>query len=215
MSPTLEVRWFENGPPPSGLRHWFEDLEPEPPSTWTDLYLPCEDPGLNLKVRDEKCQIKRRLAGPTRHAFGPAAVGRYEEWIKWSFDLANGPSAPWDDDPTALWTPIEKMRHQRRLDAEAQSALTEALPTTPPATVMIELTTLTTLDQTAWTLCLEAEGPPSILVDTLTTAGTFLFDSELPVSLTADRSFGYVRWLQQLPSVQSGPAPELLIPMAE
>lgn len=215
MSPTLEVRWFENGPLPSRLRDWFEELEPEPPSTWTDVYLPCEEPGLNLKVRDVKMQIKRRLAGPTRQAFSPRAVGRYEEWIKWSFHLADGALALEDPDPTALWTPIEKTRHQRRFDAEAQSALTEALPTTPAATVMIELTSLTTPEETAWTLCLEAEGPPSSLVDTLTTAGTFLFDSDLPVSLIADHSFGYVRWLQQLPSVQSGPAPGLLIPPTE
>lgn len=215
MPPTLEVRWFEHGAVPPPLRDWFAQFEPEPPSTWTDYYLPSQDAGLNLKVRDEKMQIKRRLAGPTPYTFGPRAAGRREQWIKWSFDLADGSPRAWTDDPTELWIPIEKTRHQHTYEPEAQSALAGALPTTPAATVMIEVTTLKTPDETAWTLCVEAEGPPNGLEKTLTVAGTALLDADLPVPLRANRSFGYVRWLQELPSVESGPAAELLIPDAD
>lgn len=208
MTLTLEARWFGTFPMPDVLQEWFNGLGTPWTSEQTDLYLPAQDPALNLKLRDNQFQIKRRLADPFRTSLGPNAVGRCEQWVKWSFDLEE-PSPLWDEDPTALWVPVEKTRHQLTFSPEAQSSLTPALPTAPPASIEAELTTLTAGSESAWTLCIEAEGPISSLGDTLTTAAPLLLDERLPVVLSSDQSFGYVRWLQQLPGVSPQPAPDL------
>lgn len=208
---TLEARWFGSPPLPSALREWYETLGQIETSTQTDLYLPAADPALNLKLRDGQLQIKRRLEGPLRTSLGPKATGRCEQWVKWRFNLNEG-ATPWDEDPTDLWVAVEKTRHQFTIAPEAQSSLTADLPATPPATIEGELTTVQAADETAWTLCLEAEGPVSGLTETLTTAAPILLDDQLPVPLSGDRSFGYIRWLRQMPSVNTRPAPEVQIP---
>lgn len=204
MSTTLEVRWFKSSPLPDAVQEWFENLDPDAASTWTDVYLPSEDAGYNVKVREDMLQIKRRRTEPVSHTFAPPVTGRYEQWKKWSFDLAEQAPDPSTDTDAEMWIPIEKTRRQRTYDPEWQAKLGRGLPTSPTTTVLIELTTLTTPRETAWTLCLEAEGPPSRLSEPLLAAGDTLFDTDFPLSLTADESFGYVRWLQQLPSVRKG-----------
>lgn len=212
MTFTLEARWFGPAPLPDALREWYNALGPVETSTQTDLYLPAEDPALNLKMRDDQLQIKRRLAGPLSTSFSDKASGRCEQWGKWTLDLAEPPSDLWDDDPTDLWVAVEKTRHQLSFTPDEQSDLTEALPTTPPATLEAELTTVEAMRDTAWTFCLEAEGPVPSLVDTLMTAGPIVLDDSLPVTLPADQSFGYVRWLQQRPTLTTRPASSVQIP---
>lgn len=214
MTLTLEARWFGTPPLPDSLRTWFKGLGTIRTSEKTDLYLPAEDPTLNLKLRDDQFQIKRRLADPFRTTLGPKAAGQCEQWVKWSFELTEE-SSLWEEDPTALWVPVEKTRHQLTISPEAQSSLTPDLPTTPPASIDVELTTLKADSESAWTLCVEAEGPVSSLGDTLTTAAPLLLDDRLPVTLPSDQSFGYVRWLQQLSGVSPRPAPALQIPQLD
>ena len=212
MTFTLEARWFGPAPLPDALREWFMALGPVETTTQTDLYLPAEDPTLNLKMRDDQLQIKRRLAGPLTTTFSDMAGGRCEQWGKWRMDLADPPSDLWDDDPTDLWVAVEKTRHQLSFAPDEQRDLTEALPTTPPATVEAELTSVEVAAGAAWTLCVEAEGPVPSLVDTLTAAGPVVLDETLPVPLTTDQSFGYMRWLQQRPAITTRPASSVQIP---
>lgn len=209
MTLSLEARWFCAEPLPSALRDWMESLDPDDPFSWTDYYLPSEDPGLNLKLRDGKVQIKRRLAGPFRQNLGTSVNGRYEQWVKWSFSVSDAPSLP-DTDPTALWVPVEKTRVRHTFSETEQASLTEKLPTSPPARAQMELTEVTAATETAWTVCLEAEGPASGLSDTLTALGPALFTDEFPVSLSAEQSYGYARWLQELSPDIGRPAPEVL-----
>lgn len=215
MKYTLEVRWFDTPPLPLALRDWFETLGSIETSTLTDLYLPTTDPTHNVKLRDDEIQIKRRLAGPIRTTFGPNAAGCCEQWAKWSFRLREADPFPEDEEPTDLWIPVVKTRRQFSIAAEDQSALSSTLPTSPPATIEGELTEIETGEDAAWTLCLEAEGPVNSLVDTLTTAAPQLLDDRLPVTLSTDQSFGYIRWLQQLPAVSTRPAPKVQIPRPE
>ena len=210
MTLTLEARWFGSSPLPEALSAWFDELGPVRTSEQTDLYLPAEDPSFNLKLRDNHLQIKRRLEGPFRTSLGPTAVGRCEQWVKWSFDVEETPLV-WEEDPTELWVQVNKTRHQITLSPEEQSALTTELPTVPPASIEAELTTLGAGGERAWTLCLEAEGPVGSLVETLMTAAPLLLDDRLPISLSAEHSFGYVRWLQQLAAVDARPTPEVRI----
>lgn len=215
MTFTLEVRWFGPPPLPDALRSWFDTLGHVETSTQTDLYLPAEDPALNLKLRNRKLQIKRRLAGPLRTNFSSRAAGRCEQWGKWSFDLKDEQFSLRDQDPTDLWVRVEKTRHQILIPPENQSSISTDLPTTPSARIKAELTQLETNDEVRWTFCLEAEGPVPSLVDTLMAAGPKLLNDSLSVPLSDDQSYGYIRWLQQLPSVSARPAPEIQVPRSQ
>lgn len=210
MTLSLEARWFCDPPLPSALRNWVEALGPDPSFSWTDYYLPSDDPALNLKLRDNNVQIKRRLVGPFEQTFSPTVSGRSEQWVKWSFSMGNALSFP-DPDPTALWVPVEKTRVRHTFSEAEQATLTDTLPTTPPAKAQLELTEVTAAAETAWTVCLEAEGPASGLRDTLTAIGPALFTDEFPVTLSAEQSYGYARWLQELPPEVGRPASEILL----
>ena len=211
MTLTLEARWFGSSPIPTALREWFDTLGSVQTSTQNDLYLPADDPTLNVKLRDDQLQIKRRLAGPFRQTLGPSATAHCEQWVKWKFGAERERPSLWEQDPTDLWVLVQKTRHQCTIDAEAQSSLAPDLPTAPAASIEVELTALDVDSESAWTFCLEAEGPASNLGETLTTAGPVLLDERLPVVLSSDQSFGYVRWLQQLPGVSTSPAPEIRV----
>lgn len=215
MTGTLEVRWFGPLPFPNELREWFTTLGTVNTSTQTDLYLPAQDPTLNVKLRDQQFQIKRRLAEPFRTRFSPRAAGRCEQWIKWSFDLADDQSSVESLDSTSLWVSVEKIRHQISIPPEEQSALSPELPTTPAATIDLELTQLDVDDDRHWTFCFETVGAIPSLVDTLEAAGPVLLDDRLPIPLSDDHSYGYIRWLQQLSSVSTRPAPEIQVPRPE
>lgn len=215
MTLTLEARWFSPLPLPDAFQAWFENLGSIETSSQTDLYLPAEDPTLNLKLRDRQLQIKRRLAGPLRTSFSPQAAGRCEQWGKWSFDLRDRQSSPWDRDPTDMWIPVEKTRHQLSIPPESQSSLSTELPTAPSATIEAELTQVEANGDHQWTFCLEVEGPVPSLVDTLMAAGPQLLDDRLPVTLSDDQSYGYIRWLQQLSSVSARPAPKIQVPRSQ
>lgn len=208
---TLETRWFDDTPLPADLYEWFETLGSVDPSHWTDFYLPTSDPALNLKYREGKVQVKHRLAPPIRRSFGPHVTGHCEQWIKWSFPSADGSPHLREIDDTGLWLPVRKTRQRHRFTGDDQQSLSEALPTSPPAAIEIELTEISVDEETAWSLCIEAEGPAESLLDTLTGAGSALFTETFPISLSAQQSFGYVQWLQQLPPEIGHPPPEVLI----
>lgn len=211
MTFTLEARWFGTPPLPEPLKEWLHTLGTVETSAQTDLYLPAQDPSLNLKMRDDQFQIKRRVGGPHRTALGPKATGACEQWVKWRLDLEEAPDALWDDDPTGLWVALKKTRHQLTVPPEAQSALTNDLPITPAATINLELTTVEADGDTAWTFCIETEGPVSSLADTFMTAAPLLLDETLPLTFPVDQSFGYMRWLQQRPGGLTRPAPEIQV----
>lgn len=212
MPTTLEVRWFRNGAPPSSLREWLQALEPDPPHTWTDTYLLTEDPGLNLKVREDKLQIKRRTAGPAERSFTSRVAGHVEQWTKWSFDLARGRVDPIDRERGDLWIPVQKTRQQREFDAEDLQAMGINAETDLDAVVLVELTTVAVRDRPAWTLCVEAEGLDDRLEETFAAATRSLFHSNVPILLSVEQSFGYVPWLQQLPDVATKPPDAISLP---
>jgi len=211
MAHTLEARWFASPPLPPALRDGFDALGLVKTRSQTDLYLPTEDASLNVKLRDGHVQIKRRLSGPFQKALAPHATGNLEHWTKWSFPLATERAALWDDDPTDLWVPVQKTRHQLAVPPSEQTALADTLPTAPPATLNAEVTTVEAGPDKAWTLCVEAEGPTPSLSDTLLAAAPRLLDGLSSVSLSPDQSYGYARWLQQRPGANPRPAPTVRI----
>lgn len=201
---TLETRWFGTGSLPKAVEDWFTTLGPIDTSTRTDLYFHPYDISLNVKIRDdygELLQIKRQLGRTLTRTFGPDVTGRAEQWYKWSFSLDDTPNL-WNEDHTGLWIPVEKTRMQQSFDGDEIELLENNVSDTR-TTIGIELTEVVAEDETAWTFCLEVNGPSESLEETLDIAGSVLLKGEFPVSLSASQSFGYTHWLRQFLSRDS------------
>ncbi len=120
LQPSAEVRWFFSGPCPGRVVRWFASLpgpmveEPER----IDSYLVTESATTGIKIRDRtrdgrlmELKVKQRDVGPV--AFG-AATGRFEYWVKWSFDVAaNDAPATSLALPPGWWLDVRKTRRIR------------------------------------------------------------------------------------------------------
>jgi len=176
---TVEVRWFFLGALPAAVRAWFDGLgDPVEGVSRTDRYLAPASDALGVKLREGQVEAKRRSA-----VVGPLAAGRAgataEEWVKWSFPLAE------DADPGAGWLEVAKTRWQRRLEA-AGGACT------------LELSTVAVAGWAWWSVCLEAEGPdaPSRRAALGVGAHRWL-TSEAAPALAREAARGYPAWLRE------------------
>jgi hypothetical protein len=209
---SLEVRWFGEGSPPRALDEWISGLGTVDTSTRTDLYFPPPGPAFNLKLRSEGgeyVELKRRLADPTAHAFGPDVEGHVEQWYKWRFSLDHTP-APWTADQTGLWLPVTKRRTLYTFDEAALRAFDDGVPAAD-VSAHAEVTAVSAASERAWTCGIEVAGPPGALADTLRAAGSALFGAGFPVVLSAEQSLGYVAWLRRL-LADARPSEEVLVP---
>ncbi len=198
MDQTLEVRWFYDGLPPDDVVKWFTSLNPGQQPEREDLYLISGDPSLNVKLRKGRIQLKRRSGNRTETAFSKDVQGIREYWQKWSFPLTNNAPDVFHDDPSDLWLSVVKSRLQRTYKPDAQRSLLDALDEPDPAHALVELTRVTHGEHTAWTVCMEAEGPMHALPGTLRQMGRYLFCQGFPFPLAPSHSFGYVRWLERI-----------------
>jgi hypothetical protein len=209
---SLEVRWFGDGDPPAALDAWIADLGTVDTATRTDLYVVPPSPSFNLKLRSqdgESVELKRRLDGPERTAFGPDVTGDVEQWYKWSFPL-EGPPRPWRTDPTGLWLPVEKTRTLSAFDDAALDSIDPDL-VDGDVTAHVEVTAVTARSAAAWTCGLEVAGAPDDLERAFDAVAAAVFDEEFPVSLSAAQSSGYVGWLADL-AADARPADAVLVP---
>jgi hypothetical protein len=209
---SLEVRWFGTGQPPQELGEWITGLGSIDVSTRTDLYFPPPDPSFNLKLREEggaAVELKRRLSGPESHTFGPDVDGSVEQWYKWSFSLDHCPEL-WTADRTGLWLPVTKTRTLYEFDRPELRWFDEQL-SEAEVTAHVEVTEVEALSETVWTCGLEAAGDPDELGAAVSVVGSALFGNGFPVDLSAEQSFGYVRWLRRLMS-EVQPSDEVLVP---
>lgn len=196
MDNTLEVRWFDKGSPPQEVANWIRSLGAEAETTRTDLYLVCDDPAMNIKLREGKVQTKHRIGDRTPIQFTDTVQGIQERWVKWSFPTVEQHHDLFDADPTGLWVPVHKERLRRVIGPEEQKTLLDRLIEPDPASAKLELTTVRTNGDEAWTICMEAAGRPESLPGTLQQMGTFLFDRSASPALVRNNSFGYARWIQ-------------------
>lgn len=205
MVDTLEVRWFLDGPLPPEVADWIQGLGATAESARTDLYLVSDDPAMNVKLREGKVETKHRIGDRHHVEFGDTHTGVKERWVKWSFPTVEQHHDLFDDDPTGLWVPVHKERLQRSISPEEQADLLDHMIESEPATAEIELTTVRSEDQLAWTICVEASGSPEALPGTLQQMGNHLFSKGSPPSLSAVHSFGYARWIQSLKASSAEP----------
>lgn len=202
MLDTAEVRWFFQGTVPDGVHTWFHrpptlvKLEP----LRCDRYLLLtEIDSLGIKVRENRMEVKRRLQACPPTALAPQASGQVELWRKWSFELSALALELEPVSNTDAWIPVCKTRHiQTHIqgnDRLPQSGLGTAGTTWG---YTFELTEVTLGSQHWWTLGLEAWGASDqdLLIHSLRAAIERTLSANLPISLSAEASYGYPRWLQ-------------------
>jgi hypothetical protein len=209
---SLEVRWFGEGSPPRALDEWISGLGAVDTSTRTDLYFPPPGPAFNLKLRSEGgefVELKRRLADPAVHTFGPDVEGNVEQWYKWSFSLDHTP-APWTADRTGLWLPVTKTRTLYTFDEADLRAVDDGIRAAE-VSVHVEVTAVSAASERAWTCGIEAAGPPGALADAFRAAESALFGEGFPVTLSTEQSLGYVAWLRRL-LADARPSEAVLVP---
>ena len=204
---TLEVRWFFEGAIPDDVRRWFDVSLQGPvvdPAPRSDFYLivPGRD-DTGLKLREQKLELKHRsrsapFASPRLGARGTAEL--WEKW-SWSYGRPGDVEAGFAEAARGPRVDVGKVRWQRKYDAGHAAALRPVSGDESLAcAVLIEITALSVLDRQAWTLGFDTIGPASDLDAVLAHAVDRLLETfPAAATLTTERSFGYPRWLMEVP----------------
>jgi hypothetical protein len=188
MRPSAEVRWIVAGDFPSALVSWFSKLgaEASAPTVQMDRYLRPTDPGLNIKLRQDRVEAKRRSGNGVILPLHLGIVGRVEMWNKWTFPLCGNDAF----NGGGFWLDVYKERHRLVFDwAEL------AVPGNGPSTCTIEISQLRLHDRLWWTLCLEACGSEEYLVESLSRTSHHVFSQGRPPHLDLGTAMSYPAWL--------------------
>ena len=193
MTASLEVRWFYPGALPASLRAWFGTPEE---AVRTDVYGRPASPDLNVKIRGEALEVKRRTAPPAPMHFADGLAGYAEAWTKWRFPLPQaGAFADLDRSNATHWIPVQKTRALRRFVVSEDGLHPRTAPPAPEAcSCDVELTHLVVAGAPWWSLCLETSGPQDRQRDALLLAAVHVFDDAAP-PLDLAHSCSYPAWL--------------------
>lgn len=181
MLMTSEVRWFVPGTPPEAIAHWFENRCPgEPvgtPESREDLYLSV--PGcdyLNIKLRQERLEIKWRQAECGEIRFSDRSRGYLEKWQKCICEDLN-PQIPGNGVASGTWVPVRKTRSQRTYQFLGDSVQPIPGDRRVAQGCTVELTHIQIRNRYWWSLGLEAFGEPDKLIENLQTTARFIWES--------------------------------------
>jgi hypothetical protein len=194
---TLEVRWIFPGQLDSAVAGWFARF-PATVESREDTYL--LDPqlrGLSVKVRGGRAlEVKVYLGSPGILDLAGRAVGRMQDWEKWSF-----PCAPLNQGSAARagWQPVRKQRRISRFCSASGPVTGHALEPCDEPHCDVELTDIRTPGQDWWTLAFEATGPADLLHSELRAIAALVFDQPIPGGVEAGprESRSYSEWLGQ------------------
>ena len=195
MYPTVEVRWFLEGPPPEVAQRWFEGLAGTPDlEARTDRYVrPMSPDGLGVKWREGKLEVKRLAEALGEARFHEHVAGRVERWRKWSFPLAEAAALA---HPAGDWLNVAKARRVCYFSAPPDRPLRplgEGEQTTHGCG--LELGEVRVGDSVWWSVCLEAFGPDeAALPDRLHRVAARVF-AEGPPDLPPEAALSYPAWL--------------------
>jgi hypothetical protein len=194
---TLEVRWIFPGQLETAVAGWFARF-PATVESREDSYL--LDPqlrGLSVKVRGGRAlEVKVYLGSPGILDLAGRAVGRMQDWEKWSFpcgSLNQGSARP------AGWQPVRKQRRISRFSSASGPVTGHALGPCAEPHCEVELTDIRTRGQDWWTLGFEATGPADLLHSELQAIAALVFAQPIPGGVEAGprESRSYLEWLGQ------------------
>jgi hypothetical protein len=199
---TLEVRWIFPGQLETAVAGWFARF-PATVESREDAYL--LDPqlrGLSVKVRGGRAlEVKVYRGSPGILDLAGRAVGRIQDWEKWSF-----PCSPTDrGGVTAGWQPVRKKRRISRFCSASGPVTGHALGPCDEPHCEVELTDIRTSGQDWWTLGFEATGPADLLQSQLQAIAALVFAQPIPGGVEAGprESRSYSEWLGQRPGNES------------
>lgn len=205
MLTTAELRWFARGTLPEDIAHWFQQdclgEQQSSPEEREDvyLYLPCCD-YLNIKLRQERLEIKWRKAELGVLCFGDRVEGKAEKWVKWTCeDPTNEMFNPAAVVEKGLWVSVKKVRSQRQYQVLPRESI-KAVPVNESIDqgCTVELTQLGINGNAWWSFAFEAFGEDEKLMDTLQAVASWVFKTYRGSKLQAQDSYSYPSWLSSL-----------------
>lgn len=195
MFRSREIRWFTTKEDRS-ISKWFAEhgLNFIDSETRTDHYLPLPDKkDTGIKLREGLVEIKEQQGKPQQAPICTGAKGYFEEYIKWSFKLA-------EDDPLSKaivkenkyeWTEVTKTRLGLKLMTQGQKPEFISISEQIPFGCQLEYTKIQLMGKTWFSFGLEWFGERLIDVNPLLISD-ILGESKLHLK----DSMGYAEFLQ-------------------
>jgi hypothetical protein len=203
MYPTVEVRWFKEGALPPSVLDWFEFVAPlaGSQSPRTDIYF--RDYGresLGLKLREGRLEIKKRIQETDVVHLHRKVQGMMERWQKWSFEVTMPPYHAQLLAQSA-WIKVHKTRRSIRI-RRADDKSIEVVPAgqLPEQACEVELTSIRVKSRDWWSLAFEAFGSVATQESILLQVAKEFFSISQPTIFDLSMSYGYPRWLNELPA---------------
>jgi len=193
-SPSLEVRWIDQGAIPPAMLAWMGPFD-----AWIerreDRYLvgPAS-PDLGVKIKGGIELDLKAFRGDAGVLDLPGGRGRLERWAKWRFPL-NSVTLP--STGGSSWLALRKTRHRRSFRRSDDGVVERPVAEAEMPGCSVELTTVEVGRETWWTFALEASGEPGDLEPVLRATAEVLSRGEQPsgVGLRLEDSMSYPRWL--------------------
>lgn len=145
---TQEIRWFSTSKLKSieeSFQNEFKDYVIDESRIDTYLHTPCSD--INLKLRDNLLEIKKRTSTPRSRIKIGKSSGYLENWIKWQIDSELALHSP------EHWHEVKKYRKLVYFNSEGQLTLAET--GVKPAAMQVEYTQLSIDDTISFSLAVE------------------------------------------------------------
>lgn len=168
MFKSREIRWFTDHEEVS-ITKWFEGHGQsfQDSVARTDHYLPQHKKDTGIKLREGMVEIKQRQGKPQQAAICPNANGYFEEYVKWSFKIA-------ESDPLSEaiisenkygWTKVRKTRLGLKLTMKEQKPELVDITEQVPYGCQLEYTRVQVLGKTWYSFGLEWFGEKFIKVN--------------------------------------------------
>lgn len=206
---SFELRWFFPGDPSDDVNSWFKNLDginyiiKEPPREDYQLSIPNCD-YVNVKLREERLEIKWRSCKEPFSAIDGKIRGIEERWAKWAWVTDPKNSKSYESfkieepfGPTFKITKTRNIRHYQVSDRNVQNDLQYRNPMEQiiegTTGYSVEITSLRMLDQSWWTLAFETYGTAErSLIRIVAEQSLSTYSGP---TLTEGASYGYSHWL--------------------
>lgn len=224
MQPSMEVRWFfeipvlsgqspQDAQIPTDVQTWFSDGATGLPKgaefidaeKRPDTYLSLPDSSdLSVKVRDgKKVEVKRLHADLGVRTWPNGVEGRVEQWVKWSFVLAEKNdrgeviARPDITAPAGSWLVVEKWRQLRKFEVKVGDNVAAVVVSSfPPEGCNLEITRLEYANRVWWSLGLESFGELETVEKNFNLVMSYVpLDFPGFSMLNAEHSYAYPAWL--------------------
>ena len=210
---SAEVRWFFEGPVPDAIEQWFGRSDSAcTASPREDHYVMFPASlGLNVKLREGRLEVKSLVKVLGARTFSADVAGNVQVWEKWSGgDAAVKEFERLRTSTPDLWIAVTKQRTLRKFSPDDGSIReVQAGEVFLQEGCNVELTRITAVGSSYWSLAFEAYGDPSRVEASLLAVAEHVFsDSHRPrpskkSAFSADpfsaaNSHSYPEWLARL-----------------